>query len=215
MKDIGEYDVRRGGDYIAEVVGPHFTVVVNLEERTCTCKMWQISGMPCVHVTAFVSRVRGLDVIDFVDTYFSIEKFRATYADTVKPMSSKDMWEKVDLPFIVGPPKTIRPRGRPKKKRIRDPNEKKRRHKYTRCKGFGHHRSSCKNPIAELSVHSASIEREGQSNTSRHPQVSDVGTPNPPVRNEEFSSQASIGSTGRMEGQPQRARRGNFQDRRL
>ncbi|KAK1317425.1 hypothetical protein QJS10_CPA05g02367 [Acorus calamus] len=106
-------------------------------------------------------------------------------------------------------------RGRPKKKRIRDPNKKKRRHKCTRCKEFGHHRSSCKNPIAELSVQSASIEREGQSNTSRHPQVSDVGTPNPPGRNEEFSSQASIGSTGRMEGQPQRARRGNFQDRRL
>ncbi|KAK1313208.1 hypothetical protein QJS10_CPA06g01545 [Acorus calamus] len=63
---------------------------------------------------------------------------------------SRDQWVKVEVPFSIGPPKTVRPRGRPRKNRIRDPNEKKKRsHKCTRCKEFGHHRSSCKNPIGQ------------------------------------------------------------------
>ncbi|KAK1289148.1 hypothetical protein QJS10_CPB18g00660 [Acorus calamus] len=74
-EDIGEYEVRRSDDYKAEVVGPYFRTGVRLDERTCTCRMWQVSGIPCVHAAAFISRVRGFNVIDIVDKYFSLEKF--------------------------------------------------------------------------------------------------------------------------------------------
>ncbi|KAK1298972.1 hypothetical protein QJS10_CPB14g01342 [Acorus calamus] len=50
-----------------------------------------------------------------------------SYAFAVGPMPSRDEWTKVDLPFTVCPPKTVRPRGRPKKNRIRNPDEKKKR----------------------------------------------------------------------------------------
>ncbi|KAK1285412.1 hypothetical protein QJS10_CPB20g00814 [Acorus calamus] len=67
-------------------------------------------------------------------------------------MPGREMWGRVELPYVVGPPKTIRPRGRPKKKRIRDPNEKRKsRHKCTRCSQFGHHKNTCKNSITETS----------------------------------------------------------------
>lgn len=80
-------------------------------------------------------------------------------------MPSRDQWEEVARNFIVGPPHTRRQRGRPKKQRIRSKDEEaalgrkkgKRVHHCTRCKGSGHHRNSCKEP---LNVH-APVSEEG------------------------------------------------------
>ncbi|KAK1307132.1 hypothetical protein QJS10_CPA10g01263 [Acorus calamus] len=100
------------------------------------------------NLNTLITRIRGLDICDFVHEYYSLERFRLFYAIPIGALASRDQWEKVELPFTVGPPKTVRPRGRPRKNRIRDPNEKKkRRHMCTLCKEYGHHRSSCKNPI--------------------------------------------------------------------
>ncbi|KAK1307650.1 hypothetical protein QJS10_CPA09g01276 [Acorus calamus] len=148
----GNYIVRRSTDKQAEVVGPQFACVVNLEDRTCSCRAWQVTGLPCEYAAAFITSVRGLDILDYVDDCYSVQRFRAAYAIPVGGMPSRELWDKVVLPYEVGPPKTIRPRGRPKKKRIRDPNEKRKgRHKCTRCNTFGHQKNTCKNPIGESS----------------------------------------------------------------
>ncbi|KAK1261549.1 hypothetical protein QJS04_geneDACA021668 [Acorus gramineus] len=65
--NIGEYIVRRSSNVMAEVADPDFTTVVRLDERTCTCRAWQVTGLPCVHAAAFITRIRGLDICDFVD----------------------------------------------------------------------------------------------------------------------------------------------------
>ena len=39
---------------------------VDLMERTCTCKAWQMSGIPCDHACAAIRRM-GFDVSDYVD----------------------------------------------------------------------------------------------------------------------------------------------------
>ncbi|KAK1283102.1 hypothetical protein QJS10_CPB21g01322 [Acorus calamus] len=146
--DIGGYIVRRSDDHRAEVVGPDITCVVRLDERTCTCREWQISGLPCVHAAAFITGVRGLDICDFVHDFHTLEKFRQSYACAMGPMPNRDEWVKINPSFSVSPPKTVRPRGRPRKNRIKNPDEqRKRRHMCTRCKEVGHHKSSCKNPI--------------------------------------------------------------------
>ncbi|KAK1303061.1 hypothetical protein QJS10_CPB12g00645 [Acorus calamus] len=50
-------------------------------------------------------------------------------------MDSRDEWMKIDLPFSAGPQETMKPRGRPRKNRIKNLDEKKKhRHKCTRCK---------------------------------------------------------------------------------
>ncbi|KAK1266737.1 hypothetical protein QJS04_geneDACA014618 [Acorus gramineus] len=89
VKDIGEYIVRRSSDVMAEVAGPDFTIVVRLDERTCTCRAWQVTGLPCIHAAAFITRIRGLDICDFVDEVYSLQKFRDTYASSIAPMPSK------------------------------------------------------------------------------------------------------------------------------
>jgi len=37
------------GDSLFEVTEGKTMFIVNLEERTCDCKHWQISGIPCKH----------------------------------------------------------------------------------------------------------------------------------------------------------------------
>ncbi|KAK1296189.1 hypothetical protein QJS10_CPB15g01512 [Acorus calamus] len=95
---------------------------------------------------------------EFAVKYIKNDLLRVTAK--LGPMRSREEWEKVDLPFIVYPPKTVRPRGRPKRNRIRDPNEKnKRRHMCTRCREYGHHISTCKNPISNDSQGSGTVGR--------------------------------------------------------
>ncbi|KAK1274231.1 hypothetical protein QJS04_geneDACA017357 [Acorus gramineus] len=74
----------------------------------------------------------------------------------VNPLMERQLWEHVDLPYTVQPPLSHRPRGKPKKKRIRDPNESKknkRMYKCGRCGNWGHHRSSCKESLKVIEVH--------------------------------------------------------------
>ncbi|KAK1326744.1 hypothetical protein QJS10_CPA01g00571 [Acorus calamus] len=83
-KDLGAYIVRRSTDTRAEVTGTEFRCDVNLEERTCSCRQWQVLG--------------GLDIQDFVDGCFTIDKYRAAYSVGIM------LVKKLDLPYQVNPP---------------------------------------------------------------------------------------------------------------
>jgi hypothetical protein len=63
---------------------------------------------------------KGVDLEDYVDHYYSVQKFKAAYAyaSVVSPMPSKDEWEKVDLGLKLLPPKCNRVAVRPRKRRI-------------------------------------------------------------------------------------------------
>jgi hypothetical protein len=78
--------------------------IVKLNQRTCTCLEWQHTGKPCQHVLAFVTRQRGVDLEQFVDDYYSVNRFRAAYAREIEPLTDKTQWPQVELPFAVGAP---------------------------------------------------------------------------------------------------------------
>lgn len=73
-----DIEVITSSDGIAEVIakgGSGFRFVVNLDERTCSCRAWQVSGIPCKHAIAFITSISREKLEDHVDHYFSIEKF--------------------------------------------------------------------------------------------------------------------------------------------
>ena len=84
--------------------------------------MWQVSGLPCQHAAATILILRRKVEI-YVDEYFSSEWYRQAYSQSIAPMADKNQWEMVDVQ--VGLPHIHHPRGRPKKKRIRYPDEGK------------------------------------------------------------------------------------------
>ncbi|KAK1298375.1 hypothetical protein QJS10_CPB13g01349 [Acorus calamus] len=154
-KMTNEFIIRRSDDYRAEVISPTHRTVVDLEAMTCSCNRWQLTGLPCSHATALIQEIRGIDIMQFIDPYYLTETYRATYEMRLNPLVDRELWERVDLPYIVLPPLSRRPRGRPKKKRIRDPNElkkNKKMHKCGRCGNWGHHRSSCKESLSTINI---------------------------------------------------------------
>ena len=56
---------------------------------------------------------------EFVHEYFSVDRFRKTYACTFNPMTSKDSWPHVDLGYKITKPKVKRKPGRPRKSRVK------------------------------------------------------------------------------------------------
>jgi hypothetical protein len=105
-----------------------------------------------VHAIAFIGTKR-VDLEDYVDHYYSVEKFKAAYASVVPPMLSKDEWEKVDLGFKLLPPKCNRAAERPRKRRIVGVEEggssSKGKRRCKRCGGLGHLQKTCNETVAD------------------------------------------------------------------
>nr|XP_025611980.1 uncharacterized protein LOC112705360 [Arachis hypogaea] len=96
-------------------------VAVNLQRHTCACNVWQLTGLPCKHAVAAISRLRkqGLKPEDFAHKWLTMDVVRATYGDSIKPVNSEEFWEETnrlrpEAPIIRRPP------GRPTKKRAVD-----------------------------------------------------------------------------------------------
>ncbi|XP_062074891.1 uncharacterized protein LOC133778892 [Humulus lupulus] len=93
-------------------------LVVDLEFRTCTCRRFQLSGLPCGHALATIWFMGG-NVFDYVHGFYKKESLQKSYEQSVHPMPSPDMWHQTGLNPIDPSPETKLP-GRPEKARRRD-----------------------------------------------------------------------------------------------
>ena len=120
---------------------------------TCSCRQWQISGLPCIHALFFITSLCGLaaEIDQYVDEYYSVTKFNATYAENVPSIGSQYQWDIIDPGFILHAPLQTRAPGRPKKTRIRLSAEGTglgpRKRICKRCGELGHFASKCKNAV--------------------------------------------------------------------
>ncbi|KAD7479804.1 hypothetical protein E3N88_02940 [Mikania micrantha] len=149
-KNLGEYEVCRSGENQAEVkrLGKRWDVL--LDERSCSCRVWQVKGIPCVHAAAFIAFIRDANWDKYVDSCFTVEKFKAAYALEIAPMLAKDQWVHIDTGEKIYPPTIKRPPGRPRKNIIKSHDEPRKRHKCSRCYEYGHHEKTCKNSTPQV-----------------------------------------------------------------
>ncbi|KAH6833345.1 hypothetical protein C2S53_005462 [Perilla frutescens var. hirtella] len=146
---------------------------VNLEQMTCDCRRWDISGIPCTHAISAIN-AEGLDPEDFVNHCYSVETYTNVYNHAIMPMCHDELWSKTGhIPPL--PPSFLKKKkmGRPKKDRKASANEspskKKRKtgglqkmpkqyHKFTcgYCKEPGHNKIEAekqqKNPLENSQV---------------------------------------------------------------
>jgi hypothetical protein len=86
--------------------------------------------------------------------------YRKTYSQTIHPIPDRTLWnetseegqaevEQNKVVVIINPPKSLRPPGRPRKKRVRaeDRGKVKRVVHCSRCNQTGHFRTTCAAPI--------------------------------------------------------------------
>ncbi|KAJ7977808.1 Protein FAR1-RELATED SEQUENCE like [Quillaja saponaria] len=120
--------------------------MVDIDRWDCSCKGWQLTGLPCCHAVAVIGCI-GQSPYDYCSRYFTTESYRLTYSKSLHPIPNVDMPARKgssELAVTVTPPPTLRPPGRPTTKRYGSQEVVKRQLQCSRCKGLGHNKSTCK-----------------------------------------------------------------------
>ncbi|XP_071741307.1 uncharacterized protein [Rutidosis leptorrhynchoides] len=84
--------VRPSTNHLIEVIDGRYNGNVNLDDKTCSCGQWQKSGISCGHVLAMTRHFNQTDVNNYVESYFSTEWYRLSYAEHIKPLPSPAEW---------------------------------------------------------------------------------------------------------------------------
>ncbi|XP_026383867.1 uncharacterized protein LOC113279390 [Papaver somniferum] len=84
IHDGGSLRITKCGDLIFEVQGDH-SFVVDLNKWYCSCYKWFTYQFPCDHaIQCMVSS--KLSVYEFLNPFFSISFFRASYSQSINPV---------------------------------------------------------------------------------------------------------------------------------
>ncbi|XP_062093532.1 uncharacterized protein LOC133799538 [Humulus lupulus] len=126
---------------------------VDLLNKTCTCSVFQIIGIPCAHALSG-SLKRGVNFYSLCSDYYKIETWRSSYTESIYSTGNEEEWIVPHdiMTITVRTPAQKNPVGHPKKKQGRP---KTKRHpsngdklvvpcKCSTCGGLGHNRATCK-----------------------------------------------------------------------
>ncbi|CAH9081057.1 unnamed protein product [Cuscuta europaea] len=125
---------------------------VSLKKRSCSCRRWDLSGIPCAHAICAIYD-KGEEAEAYVDHCYSKEMYQKTYSYTLHPINGELLWPRTQHEEIL-PPFPKKMSGRPKKKRVREQSEarppsssqlsrKGRIMTCSLCGGEGHNKKSC------------------------------------------------------------------------
>ncbi|XP_021984919.1 uncharacterized protein LOC110880772 [Helianthus annuus] len=149
-----------GGDQYG-VAGPgKWKCVVDMGQKTCTCRTWEITGIPCSHVVATIWNMQSYGQKvgipeSWVHPIYHLDTWKQVYNFKVFPINGISLWNKSRVPTTIIEPKYHKPVGRPKKKRKRSLVEKEDVQKACKlskknlqgscgkCKGKGHNSRTC------------------------------------------------------------------------
>ncbi|KAJ9542234.1 hypothetical protein OSB04_028740 [Centaurea solstitialis] len=153
------WDVLPGGVRLFEVRNGHDAFIVDEENHNCTCRMWQLSGIPCPHAVAAIYFLNKRPE-DYVPNWFRKEMYKVTYGSYLQPVQGMNQWPPNYLNKPLPPKPRIMP-GRPKKKRRRSAHEPVSHvgrvsrvgtiMTCTKCGGLGHNIRGCKNQVQKPS----------------------------------------------------------------
>lgn len=171
--DARTYDVEYAGNYIYKVRVGVRTFVTHLGNQTCTCRKWDLTGVPCSHAIAAIMKDKR-DPTSFVHPFYHKETFMLSYESIINPIPDDSQWVHVELDAITAPP-LRRPPGRPKKARRKASDEPKNAHlvrrthqslRCSKCQQYGHDTRTCKGAPVAPKKRSA-VSGRGQSSTTR------------------------------------------------
>jgi hypothetical protein len=130
-----------------------------------------VTGKPCTHALAFIARPsRKVHMDEFVHDYFSVDRFKKTYAGTFNPMTSNDNWPRVDFDYKIKNPLLRRKPVRPRITKIKSYDEagtSKMRKPCSECNEPGHIAKYCQGgPTASQKRKLSSSQNASSSQTS-------------------------------------------------
>lgn len=161
--------VRFNGDEGYEVSEGQDRHTVSLSRKMCTCRRWDLTGIPCQHSITAMWHAK-IDPIIQISRYYHKETYISTYRKKFEPVRGKNFWD-IDSFDPMLPPPVVKLPGRPSVKRKRTEEARRRLRvashpsssqgpsqgsqverfskigritKCTFCRKEGHNRSTCK-----------------------------------------------------------------------
>jgi hypothetical protein len=123
--------------------------IVDIDKRTCSCRYWQLAGIPCAHaITALVMSSKPAE--EYIADCYSVEEYKKIYDHCLMPMEGMDQWPTDHRK--PQPPAYVKMPGRPRKERRRELGEAKKTTKVSRigtkircskCKSTRHNSRTC------------------------------------------------------------------------
>ncbi|KAG8374557.1 hypothetical protein BUALT_Bualt10G0007800 [Buddleja alternifolia] len=105
---------------------------VNLHTSSCSCRRWDLSGIPCKHGMSAICD-QALNPEDFVHEYYSVNSYNRVYQHAILPVNGQRLWPKTGyIPPL--PPNFGRRAGRPSSARRMEPDEPRSKGKKQRGK---------------------------------------------------------------------------------
>lgn len=160
IKESVGYTVLWDGRDNYNVKGRGSSVCVNLEKKSCSCRIWDLTGVPCCHAVTAIQSSRQ-NPVDFVAKWYTKETYMRTYSYNLEVIKGEDFWEDDEGDTILPPLISKKLRGRPKKLRRREGWEgstsgkkqrisgKGRKMHCAICREEGHNRTNCPNKPAD------------------------------------------------------------------
>ncbi|XP_066374845.1 uncharacterized protein [Miscanthus floridulus] len=175
---------------------------VDLVSKKCSCRYWQLSGLPCCHaISCILFKTNCLD--EYVADCYFVHHFNQTYSHCLNPVEGMNSWPASDREPLRAPGYVKMP-GRPKTERRREPTEVRKATKMSKtgtiircskCRLPGHNKSTCTNISGAGPSHAGGSQRAGGSSQSI-PVSQPTGYKSVPV-SQPTGSQSAAGEHGK------------------
>jgi hypothetical protein len=109
------------GKGIFQVQVRDYQHIVDIGNRTCDCRRWQLTGIPCNHSISCLRHER-IPPESMVADCYSIQSFMRAYGQNIWPCLDISEWEKTNGQEVT-PPVYEKKVGRPPKARKKQPQE--------------------------------------------------------------------------------------------
>ncbi|XP_012830624.1 PREDICTED: uncharacterized protein LOC105951718 [Erythranthe guttata] len=154
MKEAGECIPIRSDEWNFQIMGPSTQHSVDVRERRCSCRKWDLTGIPCKHACSAIW-CRNEDPESYVHNCYKVETYLKCYETPIFPLNGPELWpaSTIEPPL---PPNYTDKVGRPQRIRRREADEPpvaknphrlvgvKRSHKCRTCGGTNHNSKTCK-----------------------------------------------------------------------
>ncbi|XP_020672346.1 uncharacterized protein LOC110092226 [Dendrobium catenatum] len=77
----------------AEVESVHSRHIVDVESKECTCRVWQLTGLPCIHVVAFIGMKEHPLWHTYVHDLYFVYRYMMAYEGAIGTLPDKDQWQ--------------------------------------------------------------------------------------------------------------------------
>lgn len=104
-----------------------------MTKRECTCRRWELTGIPCKHVVEAINNMARNDMDpngnhggipkDWVSPCYWLSTWKEMYQYKIEGIAGSSFWLKCTIPRNLKPPHHHVPIGRPRKKRRQSKDE--------------------------------------------------------------------------------------------